>query len=108
MLDDYIKHERGDGSGPLFQTKTGKRLRTEDIDDVLKKIAAQANSTLDSQDHIHVSPHVLRHTRLRQVAREKGIEFAMELSGHKSTKYIWRYIQADEAEMEEALADPWG
>ncbi len=27
----------------------------------------------------------------------------MELSGHKSERYIWRYIQASEEEMEEAL-----
>jgi integrase len=108
VLDDYLSHERGDGSGPLFQSKTGKRLRTEDIDDVLKRFAAHANATLSKDEQIHVSPHVLRHTRLRQVAREKGIEFAMELSGHKSTKYIWRYIQADDDEMEAAMADPWG
>ena len=107
ILDTYLDLERGDGDGPLFQTKTGRRLRTEDIDDVLKKMASQANSTLPKHEHIHVSPHVLRHTRLRQVARTKGIEFAMELSGHKSTKYIWRYIQADDEEMETALADPW-
>ncbi len=108
VLDDYLEHERGDGSGPLFQSKTGNRLRTEDIDDVLKRFAAHANAKLSGDEQIHVSPHILRHTRLRQVAREKGIEFAMELSGHKSTKYIWRYIQADDDEMEAAMADPWG
>ncbi len=32
-----------------------------------------------------------------------GIEAAMELSGHKSERYIWRYIQASEEEMEETL-----
>ncbi len=37
----------------------------------------------------------------------KGIEAAVELSGHKSERYIWRYIQASEAEMEEALTDLW-
>jgi integrase len=108
VLDDYLDKEAGGGSGPLFQSKTGRRLRTEDIDDVLKRFAAHANATLSADEQIHVSPHVLRHTRLRQVAREKGIEFAMELSGHKSTKYIWRYIQADDDEMEAAMADPWG
>jgi len=56
---------------------------------------------------IHLSPRTQRHTRLRQLAREKGIEFAVELSGHKSSKYIWRFIQADDEEMEAAMADPW-
>ncbi len=33
----------------------------------------------------------------------KGIEVAVELSGHKSERYSWRYIQSSEDEMEEAL-----
>ncbi len=37
----------------------------------------------------------------------KGIEAAVELSGHKSERYIWRYIQASEDEMEKALTDLW-
>ena len=108
VLDDYLERERSTGPGPLFQSKSGNRLRTDDIDDVLKKIAAQANATLPAGEQISVSPHVLRHTRLSQVARDKGVEFAMELSGHRSTKYIWRSIQADDDEMDSALSDPWG
>ena len=37
----------------------------------------------------------------------KGIEAAVELSGHKSEHYIWRYIQGSEVDMEEALPDLW-
>ncbi len=33
----------------------------------------------------------------------KGIDAAVELSGHKSERYIWRYIQASDDEMEETL-----
>ncbi len=33
----------------------------------------------------------------------KGIDAALELSGHKSERYVWRYIQASEDEMEKAL-----
>ena len=36
-----------------------------------------------------------------------GIEVAAELSGHKSERYIWRYIQASEDEIEEALTNLW-
>jgi hypothetical protein len=32
----------------------------------------------------------------------------LELSGHKSTSYIWRYVLADDDEMERAFVDPWG
>ena len=37
-----------------------------------------------------------------------GIEAAVELSGHLSERNIWRYIQASDNEMEEALTDQWG
>ncbi len=36
-----------------------------------------------------------------------GIEAAVKLSGHKSERDTWRYIQASEDEMEEALTDLW-
>ena len=60
-----------------------------------------------SAEQIDIHLHLLRHTQLRKVAREKGIEAAMELSGNKSERYIWRYIQASEDEMAEALTDLW-
>ncbi len=37
----------------------------------------------------------------------KCIEASVELSGHKSKPHIWRYIQASEDEMGEALTDLW-
>jgi len=74
---------------------------------VLQRIAAHANSRLPEAEQIDIHPHLLRHTQLRKVAREQGIEAAMEPSGHKSESYIWRYIQASEEEMEETLTDLW-
>ena len=68
---------------------------------------AQAISRLPAAEQIDIHPHLLRHTQLRKVAREKGIEAAMELSGNKSERYIWRYIQVSEDEMAEALTDLW-
>ena len=52
------------------------------------RIAAQANSRLPAAEQIDIHLHLLRHTQLRKVAREKGIEAAMELSGNKSERYI--------------------
>ena len=52
-----------------------------------------------------VSPHVLRHTLLRKVANEKGVHYAMKLSGHRSDRYIWRYVQPNEQALAEALDD---
>jgi hypothetical protein len=46
---------------------------------------------------------VLRHTLLRKVANEKGVHYAMELSGHRSDRYIWRYVKPDEQSLAEAI-----
>ncbi len=102
-LDQYIDKERGQGDGPLFTTRNGNRLRREDVQDILNGIAAQANSNLPKDQEIHLTPHVLRHTMLRRVAEEHGIQYAMELSGHTSSRYIWRYVKPAREKMEEAV-----
>ncbi len=106
-VDRYLDESRGDKRGPLFLSKNGKQLTQQAVYVVLQRIAAQANSRLPEAEKIDIHPHLLRHTQLRKVAREKGIEAAMVLSGHKSERYIWRYIQASEDEMEEALTNLW-
>jgi hypothetical protein len=46
---------------------------------------------------------VLRHILLRKVANEKGVHYAMELSGHRSDRYIWRYVRPDAQSLAEAI-----
>jgi hypothetical protein len=58
---------------------------------VLQRVAHQANAHLPAGERMKVSPHVLRHTFLRKLAEEKGVQYAKEASGHKSDRYIWRY-----------------
>ena len=99
---EYFERERGSEPGFLFQSKNGRRLAPQNLDDALKAIAAQANSTLPQSQHIRLSAHKLRHTALRKAA-EKDIRYAMKLSGHASTKYIWRYTEPGIEEFEEVL-----
>lgn len=107
-LDDYIEQERGSSNGPLFQTRTGKRLSNQQIDYVLKKLAGQANATLPPKEHINAHPHILRHSMLRKVREEKGIEYAIEYAGHVSEKYIQRYTMPSDAEKEATLEELFG
>jgi site-specific recombinase XerD len=102
-MERYIEEERGKGEGPLFTSRKGGRLRREDVEDILNGIASQANATLVQADRIRVTPHVLRHTMLRKVAEDHGIQYAMELSGHTSSKYIWRYVKPPKEQIEEAM-----
>jgi integrase/recombinase XerD len=94
---------RGDEEGPLFTTRTGARVTREQAYQVLKVMERQANAQLPKEERFTVSPHVLRHTRLRRVAEEHGIQYARKLSGHKSDKYIWRYVQPAPQDFETAM-----
>jgi integrase/recombinase XerD len=69
---------------------------------ILKRIAAQANAHQRARE-IKVSPHVLRHTFLRKLAEEKGVQYAKEASGHRSDQYIWRYVKPDRQSLADAI-----
>jgi integrase/recombinase XerD len=96
-------NERGETPGPLFPTRTGKALNRQEAFAIIQRIARQANAHLPSEEHIRVSPHILRHTLLRKVANEKGVHYAMELSGHRSDRYIWRYVKPDAQSLADAI-----
>jgi hypothetical protein len=39
------------------------------------------------------------------MARKHAVEFARELSGHASDRYIWRYVQPSDEEKQAAVED---
>ena len=106
-LDDYIEHERPEGNGPLFQSKNGKAISQQVVDQVVRRISAHANSKLSAKNQIDVSPHVLRHTSLRKWAEKKGVRYARMISGQVSDRYIWRYTQPSRQEIRDAADDLW-
>ena len=104
LLEIYLEQVRGDRDGPLFSTRAGDRLTRRTSDHLLRSLAAQANATVrDKTRHSTLSAHTLRHTFLRKVAHQHGVEFAMQASGHASSKYIWRYLKPSDERMEAAL-----
>ncbi len=103
-LDEYLKNERGPAPGPLFLSRSGGRLARQHVDAALKVIARQANSRLPDIQKINLHAHVLRHTCLRKAAEKHGVQYAMELSGQSSERYIWRYVQPS-TEQKEAVLD---
>jgi integrase/recombinase XerD len=100
---DAWPEERSQAPGPLFLTRSGKRLDRTQAFVILKRVAQQANAHLPPAQRLEVSPHVLRHTLLRKVANEKGVHYAMELSGHRSDRYVWRYVRPDAQSLAEAI-----
>jgi len=102
-LDEYIREERGRETGYLFWSKSGKKLAQSDVYEAFKRIAAQANATLPSEEHIQIHPHLLRHTFLRAVTDKGDIRAAREVSGLKTDKYLWRYTKLTEEQVEKAV-----
>jgi integrase/recombinase XerD len=104
-LDAYLDAERGRDPGPLFRSRSAGRLARQNVDTALKAIAAQVNVRLSDNDKINLHAHVLRHTCLRRAAEKHGVQYAMELSGQSSERYIWRYVQPSSQEKEAALEE---
>jgi integrase/recombinase XerD len=102
-LDAYLDGRGGDAVSPLFTSRSGGRLERQHVDRLLKQLAAQANSRFPADEQIKISPHVLRHTLLRKVTQKRGVEFAMEVAGHASSKYIWRYVRPSDEQKVRAL-----
>jgi len=101
-LEAYIAHERGRDPGPLFKTKTGGRFRRQYIDAFLKKVAAQANARLPSDEQINLHAHKLRHTSIKRVHDKKGPVAAKKHGGHRSFKQLERYATPTRQEVEES------
>jgi integrase/recombinase XerD len=102
VLDEWLAL-RPKNQGPLFTTRTGQRLTRYQLFLILKRVAAQANVHRRASEHLKVSPHVLRHTFLRKLAEEKGVQYAKEASGHRSDRYIWRYVKPDRQSLADAI-----
>ncbi|MFN8545525.1 MAG: tyrosine-type recombinase/integrase [Candidatus Binatia bacterium] len=95
--------ERGEKPGPIFTTRTGARLSREQFYKAMQRVVDQANVHRKAADRLEVSPHVLRHTFLRKLAEEKGVHYAKEASGHKSDRYIWRYVKPNTESLADAI-----
>lgn len=104
-LDAYLDSDRGWEPGPLICSRTGQRLARQNADAALKAIGNQANSRLPDNKKINLHAHMLRHTCLRRAAEKHGVQYAMELSGQSSERYIWRYVQPSSEKKEAALED---
>jgi len=102
VLEEWLT-ERGETTAAIFTTRTGAALNRTQFFKVLQRVAAQASAHLSDGERIKVSPHVLRHTFLRKLAEEKGVHYAKEASGHRSDRYIWRYVKPDMGTLAEAI-----
>jgi integrase/recombinase XerD len=102
MLDQWLE-QRGDGPCSLFPTRSRRRLSRREASSIIQRIAGQANTNRPQKEHLQVSPHVLRHMFLCKLAKQKGVHYAREASGHQSDRYIWLYVNPDRQALAESI-----
>lgn len=103
ILEEWLATRSRGVNEPVFATRTGARLSRMQFFKALRRVAEQANSHRPDGEKIKVSPHVLRHTFLRKLAEEKGVQYAKEASGHRSDRYIWRYVKPNSDNLADAI-----
>jgi integrase/recombinase XerD len=102
-LREHVRNGTPTCIAHLFITRTGRRLSRREAAALMRRIAVQANARLSEDERIAVSPHVLRHTFLRKLAKAKSVHYAREASGYQSDRYIWRYVKPDQQTLADAI-----
>lgn len=105
FLDNYLKQRELkndkplEPSAPLFVTIYNKRFKPLDVIRVCKRIANQASVNLNEK--IKLTPHMLRHTFLKKTADKHDIHVAHHVSGNVSMREIFRYTKPSQKETED-------
>lgn len=101
-LERYLEsREDVSDSDPLFIGVRGNRLTPDGVYQVCERIVNQANVGLSEKEMIHLTPHMLRHTRLKKIADKYGVHVAQEFSGNTSMKVIFNYTKPSQKEKDE-------
>ena len=105
VLRVWITERAGQSGQPLFPTRTGGKLSTDAVTDLLARHVTAAARQCPSLGAKKVTPHTLRHTAAMNLLHA-GVDtstIALWL-GHAGTKATQVYLHADLALKETALA----
>ena len=105
LLRAWLHQRRAEPEDPVFSTRTGTRLSTDAVEDLIDKHIAAATTACPSLATKRVTPHTLRHTcAMNLLAAGVDLATIALFLGHSSTKATEIYIHADLALKEKALA----
>ncbi|WP_061489096.1 tyrosine-type recombinase/integrase [Legionella pneumophila] len=102
-LDQHLETRGAQEEEPLFITRYGSRIQTQDVYRICQRVLKQAHAFLPEQEQFDFNPHKLRHTFLKKVTDKHGVHFAQELSGNVSIKEIFRYAKPSQDEMQSTI-----
>jgi integrase/recombinase XerD len=105
LLRAWLHERRVEPEDPVFATRTGGRLSTDAVEDLVDKHVAAASTTCPSLQTKRVTPHTLRHTcAMNLLAAGVDLATIALFLGHSSTRATEIYIHADLELKEKALA----
>lgn len=105
VLHDWLHEHHGTPDDPLFPSRTGGPLSTDAVQARITKYQAIAAVVCPSLAEKTVTPHTLRHTTAMDLLHA-GVDITVIALwlGHESIQTTQRYIHADLALKERALA----
>lgn len=105
VIRAWLREQPGDPSDPLFPTRTGRRLSSDAVQDLVERHIATAAASCPSIRYKHVTPHTLRHSAAMALlhAGVDPVTIALWM-GHESPRSTQPYIHADLKLKEKALA----
>ena len=105
VIRTWLREQPGSPGDPLFPTRTGRRLSSDAIQDLVERHAATTAAACPSIQDKHVTPHTLRHSAAMALlhAGVDPVTIALWM-GHESPRSTQPYIHADLKLKEKALA----
>jgi integrase/recombinase XerD len=88
---------------PLFLSRYGNRLASQDVRRICQRLLKQGTTFLERDEKFRFTPHMLRHTFLKQVTDKHGVHFAQQMSGNVSIREIFRYAKPSQQEIDETV-----
>jgi integrase len=105
IISDWLRERDGQPGDPLFPSRTGRRLSTDAVADLLTRHVTAAAHRYPSLSSKNVTPHTLRHTAAMNLLHAGVDTSTIALwPGHAGTRATRAYLHADLALKEAALA----
>jgi len=105
FLDRYLETHNAQPDEPLFISRYGNRLATQDVYRLCQRLLKQALAYLKAEEKFHFTPHKLRHTFLKSVTDKHGIHFTQQMSGNVSIRVIFRYAKPSQDEIDQTVEE---
>jgi len=105
LLGDWLDRVPGEPAAPLFPNRHGRPLSRSGVEQRLRAAVAIAQTRCPSLSGRAISPHTFRHTTAMHLL-QSGVDLSVIALwlGHESPTTTHRYLEADLAMKERALA----